>query len=70
MAETPADDAAAKAAASRNRALVISFALMIFVGLGNRIFNILQFVPMQNYPLFVNLLTTFAYLPCVSPRAG
>jgi uncharacterized membrane protein len=29
----------------------------------NRVFNVLQFIPMANYPLFVNLLTTFAYLP-------
>lgn len=47
----------------RSKYLLISFVLMIFIGLGNRILNILQFVPMQNYPLFVNLLTTFAYLP-------
>lgn len=49
--------------AQRNRMLLISFVLMIFVGLGNRIMNILQFTPMYNYPLFVNLLTTGAYLP-------
>lgn len=24
---------------------------------------VLQYTPMINYPLFVNLLTTFAYLP-------
>jgi hypothetical protein len=50
-------------AANRSRMLVISFSLMVFVGLGNRIMGILQYTPMGNYPLFVNLLTTFAYLP-------
>jgi drug/metabolite transporter (DMT)-like permease len=45
------------------RLLVISFAAMLAVGCGNRIFSVLQYAPMQNYPLFVNMLTTFAYLP-------
>ena len=78
---------------------VISFLLMIVIGLGNKIFQVqgarrmrkpelhfawgvagwrelwrvgetknragqvLEFIPMYNYVLFVNLLTTFAYLP-------
>ncbi|RYY34919.1 hypothetical protein EON62_02900, partial [archaeon] len=49
--------------ARRARVLLISFVLMIAVGLGNRIMGILEYKPMYNYPLFVNLLTTLAYLP-------
>lgn len=58
-----APKSAASTARDNGRALLISFVLMVFVGLGNRIMNILQYTPMINYPLFVNLLTTFAYLP-------
>lgn len=36
-----------------------SSARLLSAGLGNRILNILQYKPMYNYPLFVNLLTTF-----------
>lgn len=36
---------------------------MVIVGLGNRITNIVMYNYIQNYPLFVNQLTTFAYLP-------
>lgn len=42
---------------------VISFCLMLVIGLGNKIFQVLQFQPMYNYPLFVNMLTTFIYIP-------
>ena len=38
--------------------LVISFIAMIFVGLGNKIFQKLETIPMYNYPNFLNLLTT------------
>jgi len=46
-----------------SRALLISFLLMVLIGLGNKIFQVLQFIPMFNYPLFNNLLTSFIYLP-------
>jgi hypothetical protein len=36
---------------------------MVVIGLGNKIFQVLQFIPMYNYPLFNNLLTSFIYLP-------
>eukprot|EP00605_Chrysophyceae_sp_TOSAG23-4_P001092 GSChrysophyteH1.ASY1.ANO1.1198.1 assembled CDS len=36
---------------------------MVFVGLGNKIFQKLMTIPMRNYPNFLNLLTTFVYLP-------
>jgi len=47
----------------KSRNLLISFCLMLFVGLGNRIFQKLQTIPMYNYPNFLNLLTTFMYIP-------
>jgi phosphatidylglycerophosphate synthase len=49
--------------ARRAKLLLISFVLMVAVGLGNKIFNVLQFLPMYNYPLFINMLTTFVYIP-------
>lgn len=46
-----------------SRSLMIAFTLMVVIGLGNKIMNVLQFIPMYNYPLFLNLLSTFIYLP-------
>lgn len=46
-----------------NRKLAIVFIAMVFVGLGNKIFQKLMTIPMHNYPNFLNLLTTFIYLP-------
>ena len=43
--------------------LAIVFVAMVFVGLGNKIFQKLMTIPMRNYPNFLNLLTTFIYLP-------
>jgi len=43
--------------------LIFSFVVMIGVGLGNKIFQKLQTIPMRNYPYFLNLLTTFIYIP-------
>eukprot|EP01006_Ploeotia_vitrea_P039074 TRINITY_DN66311_c4_g11_i2.p1 TRINITY_DN66311_c4_g11~~TRINITY_DN66311_c4_g11_i2.p1 ORF type:complete len:291 (-),score=134.03 TRINITY_DN66311_c4_g11_i2:7-879(-) len=48
---------------ANTNALLLSFVLMVVVGLGNKIFQVLQLIPMYNYPLFVNLLTTFVYMP-------
>jgi len=45
------------------RQLAIYFVLMVFVGLGNKIFNKLETIPMHNYPNFLNLLTTAVYVP-------
>ena len=47
----------------RNRNLTIAFFAMVFVGLCNRVFNKLMTIPMHNYPNFLNILTTFVYLP-------
>ena len=43
--------------------LAISFVGMVFVGLGNKVFNKLMTIPMYNYPNFLNLLTSFVYIP-------
>lgn len=55
--------AAAQREAHRKKMLIISFCLMVVVGLGNRITNIVMYNYVANYPLFINTLTTFAYLP-------
>ena len=60
-AEEEAEDA--KTAASNRQALVWSFCAMVVIGLGNKIFQKLQTIPMYNYPNFLNLLTTFMYIP-------
>lgn len=44
-------------------ALLIVFLLMVVVGLGNKIFQKLMTIPMHNYPNFLNVLTTFVFLP-------
>ena len=44
--------------------LVIYFILMVFIGLGNKIFSKLETIPMYNYPNFLNLLTTSVFIPC------
>jgi len=45
------------------RALIIAFCAMVLVGLGNKVFNKLMTIPMHNYPNFLNLLTSFVYIP-------
>lgn len=45
------------------KALAIAFVSMVFVGLGNKVFNKLMTIPMYNYPNFLNLLTSFVYIP-------
>ena len=47
----------------KSRLLLISFFSMLIVGVANRVLSVLQYAPMQNYPLFVNMLTTFMYIP-------
>ena len=43
--------------------LAIVFVAMVFVGLGNKVFQKLMTIPLHNYSNFLNLLTTFIYLP-------
>lgn len=42
---------------------IISFLLLLVVGLGNKIFQKLQSLPMHNYPYFLSLFVTFLYVP-------
>ena len=49
---------------TQTRMLVCSFFLMIVIGLGNKIFQKLQTIPMHNYPFFLNIMSTFVYIPC------
>ncbi|PRP72790.1 Drug/Metabolite Transporter (DMT) Superfamily [Planoprotostelium fungivorum] len=56
-AQTKADNAA------KSKMLLISFLLMVVVGLGNKVLSKLQTIPMQNYPYFQSLWTTFVYIP-------
>lgn len=46
-----------------NKTLMIIFCSMVCIGLGNKVFNKLMTIPMYNYPNFLNLLTTFVYIP-------
>ncbi|KNC82522.1 hypothetical protein SARC_05195 [Sphaeroforma arctica JP610] len=52
-----------KEAQESSNAFVISFVLMVVVGLGNKIFNKLETIPMHNYPFFISLYTVFIYVP-------
>jgi drug/metabolite transporter (DMT)-like permease len=54
--ETPNDK-------DNTRMLMISFVLMVFVGLGNKVFQKLMTIPMRNYPNYLNIMTTFIYVP-------
>jgi drug/metabolite transporter (DMT)-like permease len=49
--------------AKDSKALAVAFVGMVFVGLGNKVFNKLMTIPMYNYPNFLNLLTSFVYIP-------
>ena len=60
-AATPGERAAQSS--DDTRSLVISFVLMVVVGLGNKIFQKLQTIPMHNYANTLNLMTTFLYIP-------
>ena len=43
--------------------LLVSFVSMVFVGLGNKLFQVFQTLPMHNYPNTLNLISTFIYIP-------
>jgi hypothetical protein len=59
------EDSAVAAAAKKNEAniLVIVFLGLVVIGLGNKVFNKLMTIPMYNYPNFLNLLTSFVFIP-------
>jgi uncharacterized membrane protein len=43
--------------------LAVAFCLMLIFSLANRIFGRLQTYPMHNYPLFLNFLSVWIYIP-------
>ena len=43
--------------------LLLSFFAMVFIGLGNKVMQKVQTEPMKNYPYFLNLYTTFIFIP-------
>jgi len=59
VAETKDEDKKA----GRSTALLISFLLMVVIGLGNKIFQKLQTIPMYNYAYFLSIYVTFIYIP-------
>ncbi|CAM9732854.1 unnamed protein product [Sphacelaria rigidula] len=61
----PADEDAARSfiVKRRQRGLLFSFVAMVFVSLANKVFQKLETIPMYNYPNFLNLFTTFMYIP-------
>lgn len=46
-----------------SKTLMFAFLGMVVIGLGNKVFNKLMTIPMRNYPNFLNLLTSFVYIP-------
>jgi hypothetical protein len=46
-----------------SKLLVMSFLAMVFVGLGNKVMQKVQTEPMKNYPYFLNIYTTFIFIP-------
>ena len=46
-----------------SKLLILSFIAMVFVGLGNKVMQKVQTEPMKNYPYFLNIYTTFIFIP-------
>ena len=61
--EAPLVSAQKPAEADESRSLAIAFVLMVLIGLGNKIFQKLETIPMHNYANSLNLMTTFFYIP-------
>ena len=59
------DDAptAASAQPKPQSGLAATFALFVISSLGNRLFQKLQTIPMYNYPITVNIVSTAVYVP-------
>ncbi|KAJ8603628.1 hypothetical protein CTAYLR_007573 [Chrysophaeum taylorii] len=66
-AKPASSDAAATAAktevGAQDAGLLVAFGLFVLTSLGNRLFQKLMTLPMYNYPVAINLLTTAAYVP-------
>ena len=58
-----ADDAAPSATTKPTQGLAATFALFVISSLGNRLFQKLQTIPMYNYPITVNIVSTAVYVP-------
>eukprot|EP00283_Hemiselmis_rufescens_P005257 CAMPEP_0173423254 /NCGR_PEP_ID=MMETSP1357-20121228/3633_1 /TAXON_ID=77926 /ORGANISM="Hemiselmis rufescens, Strain PCC563" /LENGTH=224 /DNA_ID=CAMNT_0014386347 /DNA_START=219 /DNA_END=889 /DNA_ORIENTATION=- len=56
-------DAAARRKGDDSFKLLMSFLAMVLIGSGNKVFQKIQTIPMHNYPYFLNLYSTFIYLP-------
>jgi uncharacterized membrane protein len=52
-----------KTADENGTTLIMAFLLMLLFSLANRVFGRLQMYPMHNYPLFINLLASWIYIP-------
>jgi len=59
-AKPPVDPAKEK---RKSTLLLISFLAMVVIGLGNKIFQKLQTLPMYNYAYFLSIYVTFIYIP-------
>ena len=57
------DDAAPTATTKPTQGLAATFALFVISSLGNRLFQKLQTIPMYNYPITVNIVSTAVYVP-------
>ena len=57
------DDAAPSATAKPTQGLAATFTLFVVSSLGNRLFQKLQTIPMYNYPITVNIVSTAVYVP-------
>lgn len=47
----------------RSRKLIATFVGLLLAGLGNKIFIKLMMYPLYNYPLWVNVVSSFVYIP-------
>jgi hypothetical protein len=63
-AESAADEDGEEAGSDKDaKFLALLFGVYVFVALGNRLFQKLQTIPMYNYPMFLNLLSTVVFVP-------
>ena len=59
----PSSTATEDESADNGQYLLIYFIIMLICALGNRIFGRIVVYPMHNYPLFMNLVLAFIYIP-------
>ena len=63
LAKAQQRDEAPTATAKPTQGLAATFALFVISSLGNRLFQKLQTIPMYNYPITVNIVSTAVYVP-------